>query len=150
MRPAIEERILSEQPDDDTHPLELDYPDGETLAEERPLDADGDHEGDQPDDDDHPGSRVTIPDIGHCAGSGAPPVDDTIREGEPATGTCAACSGRFDLRDDGTLALHAAAPVENGRRRSSRRAPRRPRNAPAERLRYDLRPLSSVGRAPPW
>ncbi len=55
---------------------------------------------------------MTIPDIGHCAGSGAVPLEDTADGNEPATGICAACSGRFELRSDGTLAFHEAAPVE--------------------------------------
>ena len=44
---------------------------------------------------------MTIPDIGHCAGSGAPPLDGTVQEGVRVTGVCASCSGRFDLHDDG-------------------------------------------------
>jgi len=55
---------------------------------------------------------VTIPDIGHCAGSGAAPIEDTAEGDEPATGICPACSGRFELRSNGTLSFHEAAPVE--------------------------------------
>ncbi len=52
---------------------------------------------------------MTIPDLGHCAGSGASPIDGTVSDGE---GVCAACSGRFELRDDGSLSLHEAAAVD--------------------------------------
>ena len=55
---------------------------------------------------------MTIPDLGHCAGSGATPIDGTVRDGEPGTGVCAACSGRFELRDDGSLSLHEAAAAD--------------------------------------
>ena len=54
---------------------------------------------------------MTIPDLGHCAGSGAAPIQGTADAGDPATGVCAACSGRFELRGDGTLSLHEAAAV---------------------------------------
>lgn len=55
---------------------------------------------------------MTIPDIGHCAGSGATPVEGTVHAGSPDSGVCPACSGRFELRGDGSLALHESAPVE--------------------------------------
>lgn len=56
---------------------------------------------------------MTIPDIGHCAGSGGAPIEGTAREqGGASTGVCAACSGRFELRDDGSLSLHASASVD--------------------------------------
>ena len=55
---------------------------------------------------------MTIPDLGHCAGSGAAPIHGTPDTGDPATGVCAACSGRFELRADGTLLLHEAAPAD--------------------------------------
>lgn len=55
---------------------------------------------------------MTIPDMGHCAGSGAEPIADSVEEGDPATGVCAACSGRFPLGDDGSLSYHEAASIE--------------------------------------
>ena len=62
---------------------------------------------------------MTIPDIGHCAGSGAAPIDGTTEEGEPPTAVCPACSGRFELRGDGTLSLHEAAGVTERERTGS-------------------------------
>ena len=55
---------------------------------------------------------MTIPDIGHCAGSGATPIEGTVHEGTPSTGVCAACSGRFDVREDGSLSFHEAADID--------------------------------------
>ena len=55
---------------------------------------------------------MTIPDLGHCAGSGAAPREGTVAQGDPATGVCAACSGRFPLTEDGSLSFHASAAVE--------------------------------------
>ncbi len=55
---------------------------------------------------------MTIPDLGHCAGSGAAPREGTVEEGDPATAVCAACSGRFPLTEDGSLSLHDSAAVE--------------------------------------
>ena len=56
---------------------------------------------------------MTIPDIGHCAGSGAEPVHGSIQTtGEGAsTGVCPACSGRFELHPNGVMALHDAAEI---------------------------------------
>jgi hypothetical protein len=57
---------------------------------------------------------MTIPDIGHCAGSGAEPAHGSIQttgEGAP-TGVCPACSGRFELRPGGVMALHDAAEID--------------------------------------
>jgi hypothetical protein len=57
---------------------------------------------------------MTIPDLGHCAGSGAQPIDGTIRDlaGTQKTAVCGACSGRFELREDGSLSFHEAAAVD--------------------------------------
>ena len=57
---------------------------------------------------------MTIPDIGHCAGSGAEPAHGSVKTtGEGAsTGVCPACSGRFDLHPRGVMALHDAAEIE--------------------------------------
>jgi len=57
---------------------------------------------------------VTIPDIGHCAGSGAQPITATTSEaaGEAGSGVCPACSGRFELREDGSLSLHESAEID--------------------------------------
>ena len=55
---------------------------------------------------------MTIPDLGHCAGSGAAPIHGSADTDDPVTGVCAACSGRFELRSDGTLSLHEAAGVD--------------------------------------
>ena len=54
---------------------------------------------------------VTIPDLGHCAGSGTPPVDDSVRDENQGrtSGVCPACSGRFDLHHTGVMSLHDAA-----------------------------------------
>jgi hypothetical protein len=59
---------------------------------------------------------VTIPDIGHCVGSGTPPVDGTGQQNDEGieTGICPACSGRFPLHHTRVLALHDAA--ETGER----------------------------------
>lgn len=56
---------------------------------------------------------MTIPDLGHCAGGGAPPVEGTVKEnaGEKS-GVCPACSGRFALHHTGVLPLHDAAEVD--------------------------------------
>ena len=59
---------------------------------------------------------MTIPDLGHCAGSGAAPIESTRDEAEPQTGVCAACSGRFELTSDGMLSQHKAAPVDERER----------------------------------
>jgi hypothetical protein len=58
---------------------------------------------------------MTIPDLGHCVGSGAPPVEGSERDEshEEKTGICPACSGRFELHPTGVVALHDAADVED-------------------------------------
>jgi len=60
---------------------------------------------------DRKANTMTIPDIGHCAGSGAEPAQDSIQDtGEGASiGVCPACSGRFQLHSSGVMALHDAA-----------------------------------------
>ena len=57
---------------------------------------------------------MTIPDIGHCAGSGAEPAHGSMQEtGEGAsTGVCPPCSGRFELHPSGVMALHDAAEID--------------------------------------
>ena len=57
---------------------------------------------------------MTIPDIGHCVGSGAEPAHGSVeRTGEGAsTGVCPACSGRFALHPSGVMTLHDAAEVD--------------------------------------
>ena len=57
---------------------------------------------------------MTIPDIGHCAGSGAEPAHGSVQTGEggASTGVCLACSGRFELHPSGVMTLHDAAEVE--------------------------------------
>lgn len=57
---------------------------------------------------------VTIPDLGHCVGSGSAPAEGTLepREDARATGVCPACSGRFPLDHGGMIPLHDAAEVE--------------------------------------
>ena len=56
---------------------------------------------------------MTIPDLGHCAGSGARPIEGTARDDASGrTAVCGACSGRFELRDDGSLSLHESAATE--------------------------------------
>jgi len=47
---------------------------------------------------------MTIPDIGHCAGSGAPPAEGSVRDENESlkTGLCPACSGRFELHPSGS------------------------------------------------
>ena len=53
---------------------------------------------------------MTIPDLGHCAASGTPPVEGSIQDGaRGSTGLCPACSGRFELLPTGLLSLHDAA-----------------------------------------
>ena len=57
---------------------------------------------------------MTIPDIGHCAGSGAEPAHGSIKPaaaGAP-TGICPACSGRFALHPSGAMSLHDAAEID--------------------------------------
>ena len=50
---------------------------------------------------------MTIPDLGHCAGSGSSPVEGTIRQEEgQRSGVCGACSRRFGLNADGLLSFH--------------------------------------------
>jgi hypothetical protein len=66
---------------------------------------------------------MTIPDLGHCVGSGTEPVHDTVREeGGTATGVCPACSGRVELHHTGVLSLHDAAEIEEREPWSDRRA----------------------------
>jgi len=58
---------------------------------------------------------MTIPDIGHCAGSGAEPAQgslETTAEGI-STGVCPACSGRFELHPSGVMSFHDAADLES-------------------------------------
>jgi hypothetical protein len=57
---------------------------------------------------------MTIPDIGHCAATGAEPSQGSIQDtGEGAsTGVCPACSGRFELHPSGVMALHDAAEID--------------------------------------
>ena len=54
---------------------------------------------------------VTIPDIGHCVGSGAAPAADTVKTAQDgsSTGVCPACTGRFPLHPGGVISLHDAA-----------------------------------------
>lgn len=57
---------------------------------------------------------MTIPDLGHCVGTGAEPAHGSVEgtvEGAP-TGVCPACSGRFALHPSGVMALHDAAEVD--------------------------------------
>jgi hypothetical protein len=67
---------------------------------------------------------MTIPDLGHCVGSGTEPAHDTVREDRrgTATGVCPACSGRFELHHTGVLSLHDAAEVEEREPWSDRQA----------------------------
>ena len=57
---------------------------------------------------------MTIPDIGHCAGSGAEPAHGSIQDTSEgaSTGVCPACSGRFELHPSGVMALHDAAEID--------------------------------------
>jgi hypothetical protein len=57
---------------------------------------------------------MTIPDIGHCAGSGAEPERRSIRQAAEgvSTGVCPACSGRFELHPTGVMSLHDAAEID--------------------------------------
>ena len=57
---------------------------------------------------------MTIPDLGHCVGSGSTPAGGTVehREDANATGVCPACSGRFPLDRSGMLSLHDAAEID--------------------------------------
>ena len=57
---------------------------------------------------------MTIPDIGHCAGSGGKPIEGTVNDTgtDRASGVCAACSGRFDLHEDGLLTFHDSAAID--------------------------------------
>ena len=57
---------------------------------------------------------MTIPDLGHCVGTGAEPAHGSVEstvEGA-STGVCPACSGRFALHPSGVMALHDAAEVD--------------------------------------
>jgi hypothetical protein len=50
---------------------------------------------------------MTIPDIGHCAGSGSAPIHGTIQDdGGQRSGVCGACSRRVELGNDGSLSFH--------------------------------------------
>jgi hypothetical protein len=58
---------------------------------------------------------MTIPDLGHCAGTATPPVAGTARDepGGERTGLCAVCSGRFELHPTtGDVTPHDAADVD--------------------------------------
>jgi hypothetical protein len=54
---------------------------------------------------------MTIPYAGVCVGSGSNARAGSVRggDGEPLTGVCPACSGRFELRQD-RLPEHETAP----------------------------------------
>ena len=56
---------------------------------------------------------MTIPDIGHCAGSGSPPAEGGVRDENEGleSGVCPACSGRFELHPSGVVSLHDAADI---------------------------------------
>jgi hypothetical protein len=58
---------------------------------------------------------VTIPDLGHCAGTATPPVDGSVRHEADGghTGLCPACSGRVALDTNGALSFHDAAELED-------------------------------------
>ena len=58
---------------------------------------------------------MTIPDLGHCAGSGTPPVEGSERGDDrgATTGVCPASSGRFPLHHTGVMSLHEAAEIED-------------------------------------
>jgi hypothetical protein len=57
---------------------------------------------------------MTIPDIGHCAGSGAEPAHGSIQTAEDGapSGICPTCSGRFELHPSGAMSLHDAAEID--------------------------------------
>jgi hypothetical protein len=61
---------------------------------------------------------MTIPDIDHCAGSGAAPAEGSLREENQGTksGVCPVCSGRFELHPSGVMSLHDAAEVDERER----------------------------------
>jgi hypothetical protein len=56
---------------------------------------------------------MTIPDIGHCAGSGAAPAAGSRRDENDGSksGVCPACSGRFALHPSEVVSLHDAADI---------------------------------------
>ena len=72
---------------------------------------------------------MTIPDIGHCAGSGVEPAHKSIQTGgeQAPTGICPACSGRFALHPSGVMSLHDAAEIDQ---REVIESPTPERNAP--------------------
>jgi hypothetical protein len=57
---------------------------------------------------------MTIPDLGHCVGSGSAPAEKTVerREDGSLTGVCPACSGRFPLHHSGMISMHDAAEID--------------------------------------
>ena len=57
---------------------------------------------------------MTIPDLGHCVGTGTEPAEGTVEtlDDGTETGVCPACSGRFPLHHTGVISLHDAAVVE--------------------------------------
>jgi hypothetical protein len=60
----------------------------------------------------YPGD-VTIPDLGHCVGSGTPPAEGTLENRDGVeTGVCPACAGRFPLHHTGVVSLHDAADLD--------------------------------------
>ena len=57
---------------------------------------------------------MTIPDLGHCVGTGTAPVEGSVRDDDKAkTGICPACSGRVSLHPTGVLALHDAVDIDD-------------------------------------
>lgn len=55
---------------------------------------------------------MTIPDLGHCAGSGGPPLEGSVQTAEGGeTGLCRVGSGRLPL-SEGALPPHESTPVE--------------------------------------
>ena len=56
---------------------------------------------------------MTIPYAGVCVGSGNPARGGTLRGGggNPLTGVCPACSGRFEVEHD-RLVVHETAPED--------------------------------------
>lgn len=57
---------------------------------------------------------MTIPDLGHCVGTGTEPAEGTVEalDDGTETGVCPACSGRFPLHLTGVISLHDAAAVD--------------------------------------
>jgi len=99
-------------------------------------------------------SRMTVPDVGRCMGSGEAPRESSVeRVGEHLTGVCVACSGRFEICG-GEIVEHESAPADQresigSKDHTSSRGDFRVPPSPAERPRGPTTEEEMRGAQPP-